>query len=435
MSTTSSAGVSGVARGRRWRRLMLALFCGAGLILGGRTWWVGRRYRTAMDEIESHVVAGRYASACRDLNQLLSWRADPTGGLVYLLGSCELARGRDRAAAEAWERVVPGSAFSERAIRSRVRLLRDAGQLAAAERLVGNAASDRRNDRTAVLMLIVPTLSELGRIDEAVRLVETRWEHLNDKGEAALEPAIKLLRQHVDLTLKPAPVETIRAALDRAARLARDDDRVWLGRANLAIRTGAYDEAERWLDSCLRIRPEDVPVWQARLNWGLATHRTDVVRQAMTHIPTAESTPAQLHRLRAYLAAARGDVATECRELERLCQIDPAEPTALDRLVQLAEQDGQPTRAAEFRRKQAEIDRLRNRYEKLHARQQPIRDAVEMGRLAAELGRRFEARAFLTLAVWDDPDRQDLRLDLVRLAPTPATDHPRGQTLAEALAD
>jgi hypothetical protein len=435
MSATNAASAAGMTRSPRRGRLLLAALCGVGLVLGGRAWWIERRYRSAMDEIESQIMAGRYAIACRDLDKLLSWKADPTGGIVYLLGACELARGRDQAAAEAWERVVPGSEFSERAIRSRVRLFHDSGQFAAVERLIGQAARDRRNDRTAVLMLLVPTLSELGRIDEAVRLVEARWEHLNDRGEGALAPAITLLRLHVDLTLKAAPVETIRASLDRAARSALGDDRIWLGRANLAIRTGAYDEAQRWLDACQRLRAEDVPVWRARLNWGLATHRIDAVRQAMTRIPAEESTPAQLNRLRADLAADRGDVATERRELERLREIDPADPTALDRLVQLAEQDGKPARAAELRRKKVEIDRLRARYETLHARTQPIRDAVEMAHLAEQLGRRFEARAFLTLAASEDPDRQDLRRDLARLAPDPATDHPRGQTLAELVAD
>ena len=124
-----------------------------------------------------------------------------------------------------------------------MRLFHDSGQLAAAERLIHDAAEDRRNDRTALLVLLVPMFSELGRIEEAERLIEDRWEHLNALGEGALEPAIKLLRQHIELTLKPTPVETIRTYLDQAARLAPDDDRVWLGQANLAIRTGAYDEA------------------------------------------------------------------------------------------------------------------------------------------------------------------------------------------------
>ena len=95
---------------------------------------------------------------------------------------------------------------------------------------------------------------------------------MNALGEGALEPAIKLVRQHIELTEKPIPVGNIRAFLDQAARLAPDDDRVWLGRANLAIRTGAFDEAQRWLDACLRLRPEDFPVWRARLSWGIATN-------------------------------------------------------------------------------------------------------------------------------------------------------------------
>ena len=125
-----------------------------------------------------------------------------------------------------------------------MRLLHQSGQLAAAERLIHEAAEDRRNDRTALLVSLVPMSCELGRIDEAERLIEDRWEHLNARGEGALDPAIKLLRQHIDLTLKATPVETIRGFLDQAAKLAPDDDRVWLGRANLAIRTGDYDEAE-----------------------------------------------------------------------------------------------------------------------------------------------------------------------------------------------
>ena len=68
----------------------------------------------------------------------------------------------------------------------------------------------------------------------------------------------------------------------------------------------------------------------------------------MTHLPAAESNPAQLHRLNAWLAAKRGDVDTERRELERLLAADPADLTALDRLAQLAEKDGQPARAAEL---------------------------------------------------------------------------------------
>jgi tetratricopeptide (TPR) repeat protein len=452
---------------RRWW-LLLASLCGAGLVAGGWAWWTDRRYKGAMEAIEAEIMAGNNAIACRDLDRLLSWKSDPTGGIVYLLGSCELARGRSQAAGEAWARVVPGSTFSQRAIRGRVRLFHESGQPAAAEELINDAARDPRYDPTAVRVLLVSIYSELGRIEEATRLIEGRWEHLNAAGEGALEPAIKLVRQHVEVTLKAAPAETIRAVLDQAARLAPDDDRVWLGRANLAIRTGAFDEAERWLDACQRRRPDDVPVWRGRLSWAIATNRREVVKQALTHMPAAEFNPAELYRLTAWLAARQGDAATERRELQLLIAIDPADVTALDRLAKLAEKDGQPAQnkvpqfregeaptepmvhsasqeprppksaehrfAAELVRKKSGIERMRTRYLKLHDRQQPLRDAVELARLAEQLGRRCEARGFLTVAIAHHPDRQDLKRDLARLSQPPQAIGPRGLTLADLVA-
>jgi tetratricopeptide (TPR) repeat protein len=435
ISATNRRKEASMTKSRRRWWLLLAVFLGVGLIGGGWAWWTDRLYQRAMEEIETEIKASRYGTACRTLNRLLSWKSDPKGGLVYLLGSCELARGRNQAAGEAWARVVPGSAFSERAIRGRLRLFHDSGQLAAAEQLINAAVVDPRNDRTALMALLVPTYQEQGRLDEAERLIEARWEHLNALGEGALEPAIKLIRLHVELTLKATPIESTRAFLDQVARLAPDDDRVWLGRAKLAIRTGAYDEAQQWLDACVSRRPEDVPVWRARLSWGVATNRVDIVKQAMTHLPAAESSPAQVHRLNAWLAASRGDFAIERRDLERLLQDDPADRKALDRLAQLAERSGQPAQAVALLGKKAEIDRLRARFEKLHERKQPIRDAVQMAHLAEQLGRRFEARVFLTLAISEDPDRKDLRPDLERLSSRPAMVAEHGRTLAEVLAD
>jgi tetratricopeptide (TPR) repeat protein len=399
MSVTQVAAGASMTRSRRRWALPLALLFGAGLLWSGSVWWTARRYKAEMEQIESEVLAQRYALACRKIEQLLSWKADPNGGLIYLLGSCELARGRNQAAAEAWARVAPGSAFYEKAIRGRMRLLHDSGQLAAAERLVIDAANDPRNDKTSVMALLVPTYREQGRLDESERLIEARWNHLNGRGEGMLEPAVKLVRLHVEISEKPISVENTRAILEQAAKLAPDDDRVWLGRANLAIRTEDYNEAKRWLDACQRQRPDDVPIWRARLDWGIATNRADAVQEALTHLPVTELNPAQRHRWNAWLAVHRKDAVAERQELESLVAVDPSAAPALDRLAALATKDGQPGRAAELQGKRAEVDRLRTRYLKLHERTQPIRDAAELARLAEQLGRRFEARGFLTIAI------------------------------------
>ena len=55
-----------------------------------------------------------------------------------------------------------------------------------------------------------------------------------------------------------------------------------------------------------------------------------------------------------------------------------------------------------------------------------------MAGLAEQLGRKFEARVFLTLAISAEPERDDLRQDLQRLM-TPRSEGSawRGRTLAE----
>ncbi len=161
--------------------------------------------------------------------------------------------------------------------------------------------------------------------------------------------------------------------------------------------------------------PEDVPVWRAWLNLGIATNRSDIVGEAMRHLPATEFNAAERHRLSALLCSGRGDVECEYRELESLLAVAPADLTALDRLAQIAEKGGQRARTAELHRQKAEIDRLNSRYMKLYERNQSIRDAEEMAALAEKLGRHFEARVFLTLAIADEPDRQDLRHERPRM--------------------
>jgi hypothetical protein len=57
-----------------------------------------------------------------------------------------------------------------------------------------------------------------------------------------------------------------------------------------------------------------------------------------------------------------------------------------------------------------------------------------MARVAQQLGQRFEAKAFLTIAVAVEPGRDDLRADLARRDHEDRIAARPGRTLAEVLA-
>jgi predicted Zn-dependent protease len=417
---------------RRWRPILLLAAVVAVVTWGGRRAWDVQRHRRALAEIQEEMDHGRHGTAVRKLVALLDRRPDSEEAL-YLLGACESGRRRIQAADQAWVRVPPGSPFAERAIQGRLQLRMERGRLAEAEQIVQAALADPRIDSSGLPILLGPLYCYQGRLDEALRLIEARWEDLDRVGEGDSGEAINLVRAHIGLQQSPVSIAVIRSTLDQAGRLAPEDDRVWLGEANLAIRVGAHDEAARWLDDCLRRRPADLPVWRARLDWALATDRVPEVREALKHLPVEGSTPALVERLAAWLAARRGDDTAERRALERLVAADPAAFAAWDRLAELALREDQPTRASELRRQKAEIEQVTARYHELYQRNQPIRDAAQMAHLAEQLGRRFEARAFLTVAVAAAPDTQDLRRDLARVSQRANTPDQAGRTLADAV--
>jgi tetratricopeptide (TPR) repeat protein len=101
-------------------------------------------------------------------------------------------------------------------------------------------------------------------------------------------------------------------------------------------------------------------------------------------------------------------------------RLNEAGEGASDRAIQLARLHAALRREAASRQaksvpRDAEAERLEARYRELERRNQPIRDAAELARIAERLGSPFEARAFLTVAVAVDPDRADLRTELDRL--------------------
>src|SRR5207249_354324 len=81
--------------------------------------------------------------------------------------------------------------------------------------------------------------------------------------------------------------------LEWAGREAPADDRVWLGRANLATRMGLYDEAASWLDRCESRRPTDPAVWRARLDWARSSGDPEAVLRTLGKPAAGRLRPAE----------------------------------------------------------------------------------------------------------------------------------------------
>jgi enediyne biosynthesis protein E4 len=417
--------------GRSTAVIMSVLFIA---VLGscGWRWWDVRRYKSAMAGIDDAMRYGRYATAAGELTALLD-RSPGSERASYLLGVCEKALGRARKADAAWAAIPPDSTYSGRAIAGRTDLLIEQGRFADAEDFIMRTTDPLGLEGSARRMILIPNFVQEGRAEEAQRLIELRWQSLDANGEVTVEQAVNLARLHMEMRWNIPPAATLRDYLDQVGRLAPDDDRIWLGRANLAIRAGSYDEGRRLLDDCLRRRPDDRAVWRARLDWSMRTNRLDEARAALKHLPAELATPAEVHCLSAWIASVCGDIDRERQELAALVAEVPEDFRALERLEKLEQQAPANTALAKTRRPRAEIERDQTRYRDLYRRNQPARDAEEMARLAERLGHRFEAILFLTAAIAEEPDRADLRENLHRLMEAARKPDDRSQNRFDSL--
>jgi enediyne biosynthesis protein E4 len=391
------------------------------------------RTRDAIAGAEAAMRAGRPGLAAQQLSALLA-RRPGAHEAAYLLGMCEKSRGNPKAAFEAWGRIPLDSPFAGRVVLGGSNLLIEQGALADAEQLIKNALEDRRHGQPGIAVLLVLVYTQQGRFDDARRRIKDIWRELSETGEGGSEQAINLVRMHIEHDQNAPMTDAVRDHIDQAALRQPQDDRVWLGKANLAIQSGSLDEAARWLAACLRRRPEDITVWRSKLSWAMATNRIADVREALAHLRAQDSSPAEIHRLAAWIAARRGDLLSEKRELEQLIADDPEDFRTFDRLIELALHDRSPQRAFELRTQKAENERLRARYWLLYERNQPSRDSAEMGPLAIQLGRWFEAKVWLTVAITEEPNRADLRSELGQLNSRAQTIPGPGRTLEEMLA-
>ena len=259
-----------------------------------------------------------------------------------------------------------------------------------------------------------------GRYDEARRLVRDGWTTYPDRVGTLQE----LARLDTD---NPIPISKVRPTLTTAYRAAPDDDRVWLGLAHLALRTGRFEEAGKWLDACLGRRPDDPAVWRLRLDWARASENESEVRRALAHLPADRVAPREVLALRAWFALRAGDAERERLALEELVGRDPGALRALERLAELALRAGRRDRAEELRRLKGERERTLDWYVVHIFPEDRLDHAAELARAAEAVGRRFESRCWWELAGERPSSAREARKELARLerfespsAPTPA---------------
>ena len=351
----------------------------------------------------------------------------------YRLGLCEGYLGHDEAALAAWGRLPPKSTFAEAAALNSAAVEMNRGHSSAAEMILQAA---RRPGRQVVTVgqVLARLLWEQGRSHDRRAVIESGWRFASQPGWPRPEEALQLLRDHMGVDFESLAVDAFRTLLDRAGEQAPDDDRVWLAWANLAIRTGQFDNARRRIDDCLRRRSEDPSVWRAELDWGMGTADVAAVRRALGHLPAEWFSTSEVERLRAWLAARRGDTETERRALERLVEDEPGHCPAWARLAVIATQAGRVEQARQLRQRKAAMDHATQRYVDLYNINRFAADAPELARLAETLGRRFEATGFLKWIVNRDPDDRSARTALVRLQGEETRRRALTQPLAQLLA-
>jgi tetratricopeptide (TPR) repeat protein len=404
-------------KGRAFPRAILGLSLLAliGVFLWvGSLWWIHRELTAVADAL----AAGDPEVATRRLHRL-SWLAADDPELEYWRGVCAEAEGRIDTALEFWSQIPKGS---RRWIDATMRSARHSlarGRFARAEDLLLQFQPPRGHPAAAdheqmLLQLYLFTI----RYDELQRRKVQEWSQLQRP---------ETLRMHWIIDdHRSFPVGATRDRLEEAGREAPDDDRVWLGKANLATRTGRKEEAAGWLNRCLERRPQDPAVWLARLDWAVVFQQLDEAIAAASRLSPNALTPSRILELRAWMAAQREDQEAERQALEQLLDHEPGHTKALVRLADLAAQIGDASRAARLRQQKSEMDRASDNYRMLLTDDPYLRSSsatttaglereLSLARNAETLGRWFEAHGWWTIVRQRDPGNQEAQASLARI--------------------
>ncbi len=345
-------------------------------------------YRAELEQVRRAMARGAYAAARRSLAQLTS-RWPDRGESLFLLGQCEELSGRVGAARTAWERIAPGDPHFVDAVESLSLLLMNAGQLAPAEAaLIHGLDNAPAEKRYPILRALARLLRLQGRFDEVSEVLIAGW-------SSAPEPSEPLQELWQNDT-EPVPAEAWKLLLDRADA---QDDRVWLGQARLALKTGRFDDSRSWLTRCSERRPNDLAVRRAWLDLSRESLDPERFWAEAERIPASSLQPRDIAMLRWWLAEQSGDKVAEKKELSRLLEIQPTNTRALERLAVLAIESKNPAEAKDVQRAKAELDRAQDVIHKFVVRKLEFRSkAEEIARQSAILGRGFDARAWSLVA-------------------------------------
>ncbi|WP_165227964.1 FG-GAP-like repeat-containing protein [Aquisphaera insulae] len=336
------------------------------------------------------------AAAAREILARLADLRPHDDETLFRLGSAEESLGRPEAAERAFASVSPGSGFGlQAAVRRGKLLIRGFGRVSEAETVLASALGGPATIASEARWALAELFVWEGRTAEARDLLEAGW------GRSPEGDRIALLREHWRLDSVVVDESDVGPVLEASARFAPDDPHVRLIRAWLAASYGRFDEASEPLRTAERDHPDDVAVWRVSLAIALVANRPEDAASAIRRLSPRDLSTADMLRLRATFASARGDPASERRFLDRVVAVEPADTASLERLAALAA-GADDTAAAELRRRKAEIDRRKQdyRWRILRVAAKPSRpEVVDLATRAEALGRYFEARGWWTVAL------------------------------------
>jgi tetratricopeptide (TPR) repeat protein len=367
------------------------------------------RARSELQLAQYEIARGRLDSARRRLTGLAAHPSATGGAADHWLGVCESLAGHPDAALRAFARVPAGYVFEPIGAYHEAKANMTRGRLHAAERRLEQVVGQRGPVEDAIRGL-------LRRIYE----LEVRFDAVKSLLRADLAEAddpLRDLKELSNLDLSRLPYDGLKEALEKAGNLAPEDDRVWLGKARLAIEAGGWDEANDWLTRCRRAGA-DPPVWRAQLEWARGSGRPDEAIEAARQLGPEGLGLGERLEFRVWRGRQRGDSKEEAEALELWLEVEPAATRAMERLAELAHRAGKPDRVAELRRRQAEAERALVDYRVRLWSDQPPRTAgerSEMARSAEAAGRRDEARALYAWALKADPGDSSAKEGLARI--------------------